>query len=109
MGHMDPEVELVLGRLCPIVGLIGLILNFLVVLIFSTSNFKEQVLYKYLKYEAVFICLDLLITVFKPMFYCSTCPVADQMPAQIYQVRYRYKTDKVIHILFSTFIFLGLF
>lgn len=88
------EVELVLGRLCPLIGLIGLVLNSLVVFIFSTRGFLEPVLYKYLQLEAVFICFDLAITVLKPVYYCSTCPITKQLFAQIYQVETRLTINK---------------
>lgn len=81
------EVELVLGRLCPIVGLIGLLFNMIVVVVFSTRSFKEPILYKYLQIEAVLICFDLTITVFKPIYYCSTCGIlTNLLVVQIYQV-----------------------
>jgi hypothetical protein len=80
------EVELILGRVCPAVGLVGFIFNLLVFLIFSTQNFREPILYKYLKLEAMFICFDMFITMFKPIYYCDSCEISRTMASQIYFV-----------------------
>lgn len=56
--------------LCPLVGLIGLILNLISLLVMI--SFKEP-LYFYLRLELMFIIVDELITVFKPVYYCRSC------------------------------------
>jgi hypothetical protein len=79
------EVELVLGRICPIVGLFGFVFNLLTFLVFSHGHFKET-LYCYLKTESLLICLNFLITIFKAIYYCFSCPLSQTFVMQLYQI-----------------------
>lgn len=81
---IDTESDLYYGYICPFVGAIGVLLNLLVFLIFSSPIFKE-ILYKYLKLNALFIGLDLLFTSFRPVFYWKHLEIAHSYPAHLYE------------------------
>ena len=51
----------------PSSGILGLILTLFSLIIFSNSVFKQEI-YTFLKYESVFIAIDLFVTSFRPMF-----------------------------------------
>ncbi len=53
----------------PIICIIGFFLNFLCFIIFLNDNFKKA-MYHYLKVEALLICLNMFIGLFKPLHHC---------------------------------------
>lgn len=73
--------DIVFTFLCPLIGLFGLALN--VISIIIISNFKEPMFF-YLRVELFLICSDLLVTVFKPVYYCRTCPISASFIANLY-------------------------
>lgn len=81
---ISTETDLYYGYICPFVGAIGVFLNLIVFIIFSNSVFKE-ILYKYLKLQALFIGLDLLFTSFRPVFYWKHLEIAHSYPAHLYE------------------------
>lgn len=92
-----PEVELILGRMCPLIGLIGFIFNLIVFLVLSHVNFKDT-LYKFLRAESLLITIDMLVTIFKPIFYCNACQISKQYVAQFYQVYFNIYLASVLEM-----------
>ena len=83
----NKEVELILGRLCPSIGLLGFVLNLFILLVFSTRQFRTaSILYDYLRMEAMFICVNMLLTTLKPIYYCHLCLTSHTLLAEVYFV-----------------------
>lgn len=82
---IDTETDLYYGYICPFVGMIGVFLNAIVFFIFSHAVFKE-ILYKYLKLQAMFIALDLLFTSFRPVSYWKFTELSHSYAAHLYDL-----------------------
>lgn len=76
-----PQNDIIYLVICPLVSLIGLILNLISIAIIS--NFKEP-LYYYLRLELMFQCSDLLVTVLKPIYFCRTCWLSTTFFSNLY-------------------------
>lgn len=81
---IESETDIYYGYVCPIIGIIGVFLNMIVFAIFSSSIFKE-ILYKYLKLQALFIAMDLLFTSFRPLYYWKHCEISHSYVAHLYE------------------------
>jgi len=65
---IDYRMEAVNLYICPMIGIIGFILNTLCCFIFSFKDFQE-LLYKYIKMVNLFIALNLLLASMRPIYF----------------------------------------
>jgi hypothetical protein len=68
----------------PIITVPGTVLCTLCIIIFSHSASFSPKLYKFLKYESIFITCNLVIKSFSPIVYCKTCPVSTTLFSCVY-------------------------
>ena len=65
---VDLELDYVYLIVIPLISLFGFILNIIIIIIFSNKSFKE-IMYKYLKMESIFICINLTIQMLRPVYF----------------------------------------
>jgi hypothetical protein len=72
----------------PIIDIIGVILSITGLAILQNVQFKENV-YKYLKVETLFICINLIISSLRPMYHCETVSTYKTKLIVIFQSYFR--------------------
>ena len=79
----DSGIDIPLTFITPIIACIGFFLMIISFIILCNSEFKE-VLYRYLRAEAVFVISHLFINSFRPVYDCASCSLSKTYFAQIY-------------------------
>jgi hypothetical protein len=74
-----------LTYLTPPVTISGTILCSLCIVVFSQPSFGQK-LYKFLKYESIFIACDLLIKSGSPVTYCKSCALSTTLFSCVYLI-----------------------
>lgn len=83
--YIDVDEDPIYIYACPIVGLLGCILNILTLIIFLDKQFKEN-LYRFLRIESIYIIINLFITCLRPLYFCKSKWLSKYFATQLYYI-----------------------
>ncbi len=91
------------------VSIVGAAFCSINVFIFSRPVFRQK-LYRFLKYESIFITCDLLIKAFSPVAYCQHCSISKTFSSCVYVIYFSIYLSSILEMsAFMCNIFSGLY